>query len=1112
MTKGGKGQIAGLFAAASLVWALSGLPSVAQESGGSAPAKTNQSAVDVQVDNSGALIPPVQRPAGQNAVIAATPGEDEADQPVSGGSAPQSGGRPAGGGAATSGGGNSGALDYVGWERMAVRAENATQNSNVTNIELDRIRSQLVDWRESLLNAQSANAARIATLRQQIDALGPAPADGVSETDEIANRRRALSDQLARLQAPGIAAEEAYRRADGLIGEIDRVLRERQADELLKLWPNPLYPGNWPEGLGALTLTARTLWTETLAKTSDRFARQTLADNLLLILPLIVFAIAVLWRGRGWMDRLIEMLRGPSSLRGRRLWDFVASLALIIVPSLGVIALAEALTLSDMLGRIGTEIAVNMGQIGLTLFAAIWLGNRAFPPNQSEPSILILSQDKRAQGRFLATALGVLLAIARLQRVAMEPLNISEAATSVLNLPIILVGAVILLRMGQLMIGAAASETGGGPYRQRVIGWLGRAAVTIGLIGPLLAAIGYIAAASALVFPAALSLGLLALLLLTQTLITDLYALVTRSDGDEQDALAPVLISFVLALATLPVFVLIWGARVSDLTELWTRFKEGFALGGTQISPTDFLLFAIVFAIGLSATRLLQGTLKTQVLPRTGMDQGAQNAMVSGLGYVGIFVAALAAIKATGIDLSGLAIVAGALSVGIGFGLQAVVSNFVSGIILLIERPISEGDWIEVGPVQGIVASISVRSTRIQTFDRSFVIVPNSDLISGRVTNWTRFSMTGRLIVVVPVPYTSDTRLVEKVLREIAEAQPLVLLSPPPVVALMGFTTEVMSFEMRMILRDVNFLVETRSEINHQIARRFAQEGIMFTNAHRDYLKLRADEAAAAAVDAAEWAAKSRGGRRALGRPQTPFRRGAQPSMTDLLFRDDAYQTECSAVVTGHTPEGGIIVDRTVFYATSGGQPGDSGRITWAGGEMAIATAVKVEGGSVALVPAEPRPMPPVGVTLHMVLDWARRHRLMRVHTALHLLSVVIPLPVTGGQIGVDRGRLDFDMPEPPGDTSVIEAAVNRLIDRDLIVTEEWISEAELLDNPGLVKTMSVAPPMGQGRIRLVRIGQIDLQPCGGTHVGRTSEIGRIEIGKIEKKGRVNRRVTLALA
>ena len=235
--------------------------------------------------------------------------------------------------------------------------------------------------------------------------------------------------------------------------------------------------------------------------------------------------------------------------------------------------------------------------------------------------------------------------------------------------------------------------------------------------------------------------------------------------------------------------------------------------------------------------------------------------------------------------------------------------------------------------------------------------------------------------------------------------------------------------------------------------------------------------------------------------------------MTEPLFRTTPYLAEAEAVVVAHTQEGGIVVDRSIFYPTGGGQPGDSGRIFWAGGTAAVATAVKVEGGHVALVMAEPLSMPPVGVLLQTSLDWDRRHRHMRIHTALHLLSVVIPLPVTGGQIGAERGRLDFDMPEPPADIAALNHALNRLIDADLPVTEDWITDAELLANPGLVKTLSVAPPIGQGRVRLIRIGagahQIDLQPCGGTHVARTGEIGRVEIGKIEKKGRQNRRVTL---
>jgi misacylated tRNA(Ala) deacylase len=237
--------------------------------------------------------------------------------------------------------------------------------------------------------------------------------------------------------------------------------------------------------------------------------------------------------------------------------------------------------------------------------------------------------------------------------------------------------------------------------------------------------------------------------------------------------------------------------------------------------------------------------------------------------------------------------------------------------------------------------------------------------------------------------------------------------------------------------------------------------------------------------------------------------------VTELLFRADPYLAEAPARVVALTPEGGIVVDRSVFYATGGGQPGDSGWLDWDGGRIAVATAVKAERG-IALVPAEPAALPPMGAAVHQRLDWDRRHRHMRVHTALHLLSVVIPLPVTGGAIGDGRGRLDFDMPDPPGDVAALEAALNALIGRDLPVLDDWITDEELLANPGLVKTMSVMPPIGQGRVRLVQIGEgdqmLDLQPCGGTHVARTAEVGRVELGRIEKKGRQNRRVTITLA
>ncbi len=247
--------------------------------------------------------------------------------------------------------------------------------------------------------------------------------------------------------------------------------------------------------------------------------------------------------------------------------------------------------------------------------------------------------------------------------------------------------------------------------------------------------------------------------------------------------------------------------------------------------------------------------------------------------------------------------------------------------------------------------------------------------------------------------------------------------------------------------------------------------------------------------------------------------------MTEPQFRTHPYLREAEAVVLAHTAEGGIVLDRSLFYPTGGGQPGDAGWLHWPGQRIEIATAIREtvrvpERGQdglshIVLVPAAPVALPPVGKPVTQTLNWDRRYRHMRVHTALHLLSVVVPLPVTGGQIGAEKGRLDFDMPDPPADMAALEQALNGLVDRDLAVTEDWISEAALAANPGLIKTLSVQPPKGAGRVRLIRIGagasQIDLQPCGGTHVARTGEIGRVRLGKIENKGRQNRRISVLL-
>ncbi len=723
-------------------------------------------------------------------------------------------------------------MDYTAWEAMATRAESDIANPDVSDLRLDVLRGQLVDWRAALLNAQSANASRIATLRTQIEALGPVPKEGEAEADEIGARRQTLAEQLVKVQAPGIAAEEAYRRADGLIREIDRILRERQADALLQLWPSPVNPANWPEAVIALTDTMFRLWDETESGWSDPKARVVLGNNLPLILVLLIVAVGLLTRGRQAIEKLAMGVQARASARGRQVWGLVVSLGQIIVPTLGVVALSVAATRSGMLGETGASVNDVLPTAGFGLFVAAWLGSRAFPKAELNEDLLNLPPERRAEGRLLSVLLGLLIGVEELRDAAMNAQAYSDATTSVMSFPILLTAGLVLWRVGRLLrlpvqiTTGRAAPTSDQSFTLRLLAIVGQGVGAVGLLAPVLAAFGYVQAAGALIYPAIVSLGLLTLLFILQRLIGDLWALITRNEATGREALVPVLAGFCLMLLSLPLFALIWGARLADMTELWTRFGEGFQLGATRVSPTNFLVFAIVFVIGFMITRLFQGALRSTILPKTSMDSGGQTALVAGIGYVGIFLAALVAINAAGIDLSGLAIVAGALSVGIGFGLQNIVSNFISGIILLIERPVSEGDWIEVGGVQGRVRSISVRSTRIETFDRNDVIVPNADLITGQVTNWTRFNLSGRLIVPVMVALGSDSRKVESVLREIAEAQPLAVLNPPPVVAFMGYTALLMNFEIRLILRDVNFSVQVRSDINHQIMAKFQEAGI----------------------------------------------------------------------------------------------------------------------------------------------------------------------------------------------------------------------------------------------------------------------------------------------
>ena len=731
-------------------------------------------------------------------------------------------------------------VDYSAWDQVASRAEAAIESGDAATDALEALRSDVSSYRDRLLGMQNAGDPRLATLQSQLEALGAAPESG-SEPDEIAQRRQELERQIAELQAPLLRAQEAYSRADGLINAIDETIRSRETERLLQRDAGPLNPGLWAPAVASLFMPFQEIVSEVTSNWNNEVRRKTLWDQMPVILLLVGLALLLVFRAPRLIDRLGTWLRSKTR-RGTGVWSTLLSLMRLTLPTAGLLLFVFALNMSGLLGTRGTQIIFVFPLMLFVVLVARWLAAETFA-SDDDINTISLSQQGRTEARYYVNSLSWLLALNAMFSYLLEIGEWVDETKAVLGFVIHLLCGLILFRLGQILnrTGRQIEPSADQPdelvqlsFPSRLAWLAGQGAMLVGVAGPVLSAIGYFNIAEALIFPTILTLGLFALLLILQRLTRDTYHLVTGTPVDENQSLLPVVSGSLLTLIALPVLALIWGARVADLTELWARFQAGFSFGDTRISPTDFLTFAVVFVIGYILTRLLQSGLRGSVLPKTRIDKGGQTAIVSGTGYLGIFLSAIIAITSAGIDLTALAFVAGALSVGIGFGLQNIVQNFVSGIILLIERPISEGDWIEVNGQHGTVRDISVRSTWIETFDRTEVIVPNADLVSNSVTNYTRGNTLGRLIVDVGVAYGTDTRKLEDILYKIARNHDMVLMNPEPFVHFKGFGADSLDFDVRMILRDVTKILVVRTEVNHQIAEAFKKEGIEIPFAQRD--------------------------------------------------------------------------------------------------------------------------------------------------------------------------------------------------------------------------------------------------------------------------------------
>ena len=707
------------------------------------------------------------------------------------------------------------------WPSIARQAETIVQRSDSTLFSLNRLREELLSWREKFAAEKDLNAGRLQTIDAQIAALGPVPE--TVEAPEIAERRDALARQREVLFAPNALAHESFAQADGLLRETDARIGERRNAALRKRSETPLNPTHWPAAVSSLKAAILTFGSDLFVANSGKWQQDNVRQRAPLSLLMVLVGLGLLLRGRKWSDRLAVDTVAPGTE-----WQPIQTAGFsflgFILPVAGIASIAWGIFRLDVVGTPSvTVLSAVFGAIFI-LFFTRWLTSRFFPLHEEQGPLQYDEATRGALRRnsfFLGAGLSLILVIKALFEITDAP----AISLGVFLFPIDLFLGGILYRFGTTLRTAELSATAA-PRAGRTRRLIGLLCIGVGIATPLLTALGYAAASEALLVPSVLSLATLGVVMLLQRLVSIGWSLRGGQGENERGPLAPVLIGAFFFVLALPLLAIVWGAQASDLREWWVKFQTGFSFGKTTLSPTDFLAFVVIFVVGYLLTRFVQSALRGNVLPRTRLDKGGQNAIVAGVGYVGIILSAVIAITSAGIDLSSLAIVAGALSVGIGFGLQTIVSNFVSGIILLIERPVSEGDWIEVNGQMGYVKNISVRATQIETFDRTDVIIPNADLVSGQVTNWTRGNSVGRLIIPVGVAYGTNVDKVMEILKDIAMSHPMVLHNPMPSVLFQNFGASSLDFEIRAILRDVNFMLSVKSDINTEIAQQFAKEGI----------------------------------------------------------------------------------------------------------------------------------------------------------------------------------------------------------------------------------------------------------------------------------------------
>ncbi len=736
-------------------------------------------------------------------------------------------------------------------EELFNRAAKALEEGSVSAKSLLELRAQLVDVRDRNAAIVQKGDVRANALSAQLNSLGPPP-EGQEEAKDIAKRRSVLRNALAEANAPVREANEVQTHAEVLIREVDRQLRAQQFGMVLERFPSPLAPSTWVSGLHEIRDFQKRLDRDVNSQLARPSVSKNLDETWPLALMLLIFGLLLLVVLQHPVNRRMRRFADRPSSGGKALaFAVVYNSSFVLMPAIGAISLALVFQVLDIYpNSVNTMITV-IPVMALIMIIANWLGHTLFSPAVNRWRLLSLTDREAKLGLRMCQGLGVFLVLETVLEALRRDNAFGEAAISVLSAPLLALAAIQLWFLSGVI--RAREEPDNSQYQEILEDEdeLEEAAVKTQESGFLLflsllmkasavlavsvTLVGYVKLARAVIIPTIMTVALLGSGFLIYHLALLIVKTATKRQDDEP---APIFFTIglicVLTLIFMPLIALTWGARSTDIAEVWRLFTEGVQLGDIRLSLDSFVVLVVVFGIGVVVTRWLQNLLKSAVLPQTKMDPGAQTALVTGTGYVGLTLAVLIAVSTAGLNLSSLAVVAGALSVGIGFGLQTIVSNFVSGIILLIERPIKEGDWIEVSGQSGYVRKISVRSTRIETFDRHDVIIPNSDLIAGTVTNMTLTNKLGRLVLPVSVAYGSDLERVKSILIDAARSDHTIARYPAPYVLFTGIGEGALKFELMCYLKDINNILTTRSDLYSTVYNELGKAGVEIPLPQRD--------------------------------------------------------------------------------------------------------------------------------------------------------------------------------------------------------------------------------------------------------------------------------------